>query len=132
MPNKECLYIEYLARPSTFYEQFFCTNVVSAAFSCYVLALGRNSYKKFVHLTLMKLTTVLLLFTVRSFVRNSDICLLSRTRLTQQQTKDVYHYPLMGLINGSFWNGIIHCVPRIVALITVCANTDTHTLTCVR
>ncbi len=41
---------------STFYVQIFRTNVVSAAFSSYVLALGRNSYKKIVRLTLMKLT----------------------------------------------------------------------------
>ncbi len=41
---------------STFYVQIFHTNVILAAFSSYVLALGRNSYAKFVSLTLMKLT----------------------------------------------------------------------------
>ncbi len=39
-----------------FYIQIFCTNVISAAFSSYILALVKNSYKKFVHLTFMKLT----------------------------------------------------------------------------
>jgi len=34
----------------------FRTNVVLAAFSSYVLALGKNSYGKFARLTLMKLT----------------------------------------------------------------------------
>jgi len=41
---------------SMFYVQIFCTNVVLAAFSSYVLALGRNLYEKFVHKMLMKLT----------------------------------------------------------------------------
>jgi len=41
---------------STFLRTNFCTNVVSAAFSCYVLALAKNSYKKRARKTLMKLT----------------------------------------------------------------------------
>jgi len=43
--------------PSTFYLQIFCTKVILAAFSSYVLALLKNSYKKRAHITLMKLTT---------------------------------------------------------------------------
>ena len=39
-----------------FYVQIFCTDVISAAFSSYILALAKNSYKKCVCLTLMKLT----------------------------------------------------------------------------
>jgi len=39
-----------------FYVQIFRTNVVSAAFSSYVLALSKNSYEKFARFTLMKLT----------------------------------------------------------------------------
>jgi len=39
-----------------FYVRIFCTNVVSAAFSSYVLALAKNLYEKRVHKTLMKLT----------------------------------------------------------------------------
>jgi len=38
------------------YVQIFCTNVVSAAFSSYVLALAKNSYKKCSRKMLMKLT----------------------------------------------------------------------------
>ncbi len=38
-----------------FYIQIFHTNVVLAAFSSYILDLAKNSYKKLVHLTLMKL-----------------------------------------------------------------------------
>ncbi len=41
---------------STFYVQIFCTNVVLAAFSSYVLALSKNLYKKHACLMLMKLT----------------------------------------------------------------------------
>jgi len=47
-----------LSISSTFYVQIFCTNIVRQLFSIYVLALGRNSYKKFARKTLMKLTTV--------------------------------------------------------------------------
>ncbi len=39
-----------------FYVQIFCTNVVSAAFSSYVLVLAKNSYKKCAPKMLMKLT----------------------------------------------------------------------------
>jgi len=39
-----------------FYVQIFHTNVVSAAFSSYVLALAKNSYKKREQKMLMKLT----------------------------------------------------------------------------
>ncbi len=39
-----------------FYVRIFCTNVVSAAFSSYVLALSKNSYEKRVRKMLMKLT----------------------------------------------------------------------------
>jgi len=38
-----------------FYAQIFCTNVVSAAFSSYNLALVKNSYKKCARKMLMKL-----------------------------------------------------------------------------
>jgi hypothetical protein len=38
-----------------FYVQIFCTNVVSAAFSSYNLALVKNSYKKCAQKMLMKL-----------------------------------------------------------------------------
>jgi len=41
---------------STFYVRIFRTNIVSAAFSSYVLAMAKNSYKKCVHIMLMKLT----------------------------------------------------------------------------
>ncbi len=41
---------------STFYVQIFCTNVVLAAFSSYVLALSKNLYEKHARLMLMKLT----------------------------------------------------------------------------
>ncbi len=41
---------------STFYVQIFCTNVIPAAFSSYILALGRNLYKKCAHKMLMKST----------------------------------------------------------------------------
>jgi hypothetical protein len=41
---------------STFYVQIFCTNVVLAAFSSYVLALAKNLYKKRARIMLMKLT----------------------------------------------------------------------------
>ena len=40
-----CRYSHQGSISSTFYIRIFCTNVVSAAFSCYVLALGRNLYK---------------------------------------------------------------------------------------
>ncbi len=36
--------------------QIFCTNVVPAAFSSYILALAKNLYEKRVQKTLMKLT----------------------------------------------------------------------------
>ncbi len=39
-----------------FYVRFFRTNIISAAFSSYVLALAKNLYKKRARLTLMKLT----------------------------------------------------------------------------
>ncbi len=39
-----------------FYARIFRTNIVSAAFSSYVLALGRNLYKKAAHKMLLKLT----------------------------------------------------------------------------
>ncbi len=39
-----------------FYLRIFRTNVISAAFSSYVLALAKNSYEKRARLTLMKLT----------------------------------------------------------------------------
>jgi len=39
-----------------FFKRFFPTNVVSAAFSCYVLALSKNLYEKCARKTLMKLT----------------------------------------------------------------------------
>jgi len=39
-----------------FYVQIFCTNVVSAAFSNYGLALAKNLYEKRSHKTVMKLT----------------------------------------------------------------------------
>jgi hypothetical protein len=39
-----------------FYVQTFHTNVISAAFSSYVLGLAKNSYKKCAHKMLMKLT----------------------------------------------------------------------------
>ena len=39
-----------------FYLQIFCTNVVLADFSSYILALAKNFYKKCAHLTLIKLT----------------------------------------------------------------------------
>ncbi len=39
-----------------FYVRIFRTNVVSAAFSSYVLALAKNSYRKRARKTLMKLT----------------------------------------------------------------------------
>jgi len=42
---------------STFYIQIFRTNVVSAAFSSYVLALAKKLYKKRVRTMLMNLTT---------------------------------------------------------------------------
>jgi len=41
---------------STFYLQFFCTYIVLAPFSSYILALAKNSYEKFGRKTLMKLT----------------------------------------------------------------------------
>ncbi len=41
---------------STFYAQIFRTNVILAAFSSYILALGRNLYEKFARKMLMKLT----------------------------------------------------------------------------
>ncbi len=41
---------------STFNSRIFRTNVILAAFSSYILALGRNSYEKFVRRMLMKLT----------------------------------------------------------------------------
>jgi hypothetical protein len=41
---------------SPFYVQIFCTNVISAAFSSYVLALAKNSYEKRACQMLMKLT----------------------------------------------------------------------------
>jgi len=39
-----------------FYVRIFCTNVVLAAFSSYVLALSKNLNEKHARLTLMKLT----------------------------------------------------------------------------
>ncbi len=42
---------------STFYVQIFCTEIVSAAFSSYILALLKNLYVKRACITLMKLTT---------------------------------------------------------------------------
>jgi len=42
---------------STFYIRIFHTNVLSAAFSSYILALLKNLYKKCARLTLMKFTT---------------------------------------------------------------------------
>jgi len=39
-----------------FYVQIFCTNVASAAFFSYILALAKNSNKKCAQKTLMKLT----------------------------------------------------------------------------
>jgi len=42
---------------STFYAQIFHMKVVLAAFSSYVLALAKNSYKKHVRSMLMKLTS---------------------------------------------------------------------------
>ncbi len=42
---------------STFYVHIFHTNIVSAAFSSYILALAKNLYKKSARITLMKLTT---------------------------------------------------------------------------
>jgi len=42
---------------STFYGRIFWTNVVSAVFSSYILALSKNMYKKRAHIMLMKLTT---------------------------------------------------------------------------
>ncbi len=38
-----------------FYVQIFHTNIISASFSSYVLALAKNLYKKRAHKTLMKL-----------------------------------------------------------------------------
>jgi len=49
--------VQQVSISSMFYVQIFRTNAVLAAFSSYILALGRNLYEKFVRLTLMKLTT---------------------------------------------------------------------------
>ncbi len=43
--------------PSTLYVRIFRTNIVSAAFSNYILALAKKLYEKRVCITLMKLTT---------------------------------------------------------------------------
>jgi len=48
---------EQVSISSTFYVQIFCADVVLAAFSSYVLALAKNSYKKCARIMLMKWTT---------------------------------------------------------------------------
>ncbi len=42
---------------STFFALFFVQKPILAAFSSYILALEKNSYKRRAHITLMKLTT---------------------------------------------------------------------------
>ncbi len=48
---------EQVSISSTFYVQIFRTNVILAAFSSNILTLAKNSYKKWAHIMLMKLTT---------------------------------------------------------------------------
>ncbi len=47
---------EQVSISSTFYVPIICTNIVSAAFSSYILALVKNLYKKWARIMLMKLT----------------------------------------------------------------------------
>ena len=51
-----CSKVPYSQFHQRFTRKFFCTNVISAAFSSYVLALVRNLYEKFARKMLMKLT----------------------------------------------------------------------------
>ena len=55
---------------STFYVRIFRTNVVSAAFSSYILALVKNSYEKGARIMLMKLTEG-----EETFYRCNDDCI---------------------------------------------------------
>jgi len=51
-----CPFFLMVSISSTFYVQIFCTNMVLAAFSSYILALSKNLYEKCAGMTLMKLT----------------------------------------------------------------------------
>jgi len=53
------------------YEQIFRTKIVSAAFSCFVLALSKNSYEKCARKTVMKLTLGYIPITIGS----TQICI---------------------------------------------------------
>jgi hypothetical protein len=50
-----------LSISSTFFAHFFVRKSFLTAFSIYVFALAKNSYKKCAHLTLMKLKAVVAL-----------------------------------------------------------------------
>ncbi len=59
-----------LSISSTLIARVFCTYVVLVAFSSYVLALGKNSYKKFSRLKLMKLNPVCIFVNLQAWAVN--------------------------------------------------------------